>query len=120
VSLRQPDGSVVIPPRLAGEVLAALIRDLAARARAGNGRPSKAALELLYALNDAETSGPGSAAAETRMLAVEITAEQAAQVMGCSTRWIRQLAEQGRISGRRVGHLWLLDPASVDRYRKGQ
>ncbi|WUQ57126.1 helix-turn-helix domain-containing protein [Streptomyces virginiae] len=51
---------------------------------------------------------------------MELTAEQAALLLGCSTEYVRRLARTGRVLARRAGPAWLIDPASLDAYRKGQ
>lgn len=45
----------------------------------------------------------------------EIDTEEAARRMQCSQQYVRRLARAGRISGRIVGHCWLIDASSIDR-----
>ncbi|WP_371588272.1 helix-turn-helix domain-containing protein [Streptomyces virginiae] len=123
--LLRPDGSVVIPAAAAHEVLRALVRDLTARARADGGEVSPGARRLLYALHEAANRAEreASSAAGTPTPGsgtVELTAEQAALLLGCSTEYVRRLARTGRVLARRAGPAWLIDPASLDAYRKGQ
>lgn len=48
---------------------------------------------------------------------VWVTAGEAGRAIGASPEYVRRLARQGRITARRHGHTWLIDPHS---YRKGQ
>ncbi|MBT2538685.1 helix-turn-helix domain-containing protein [Arthrobacter sp. ISL-69] len=44
------------------------------------------------------------------------TPAQAAQLLGCSERRVRQLLAAGRLNGQMVAGRWLVDPASVEDY----
>ncbi|MCY0962800.1 helix-turn-helix domain-containing protein [Streptomyces sp. H27-H5] len=89
------------------------------------GEVSPAVRRLLYALHDAAqrpavavpSSGAGTAPAAP--VTVELTADQAALLLGCSTEYARRLARTGRVLARRAGPAWLIDPTSLDAYRKG-
>ncbi|MES9804976.1 helix-turn-helix domain-containing protein [Streptomyces cinereoruber] len=124
--LLRADGAVVVPAEVAGEVLRALVRDLTARIRADGGEVSPAVRRLLYALHEAAqhpgtapaSSGPGTPPAAPAT--VELTAPEAAYLLECSPEYVRRLARTGRVLGRRAGRVWLIDPASLDSYRKGQ
>ena len=122
----RPDGSVVIPGDVAGEVLRALVRDLTARVRADGGEVSPSVRRVLYALHDAtqraEQPEPGSDNGTPAVLpaTVELTAHQAALLLECSPEYARRLARSGRVHARRAGPAWLIDSASLDAYRKGR
>ncbi|MFJ6438674.1 helix-turn-helix domain-containing protein [Streptomyces sp. NPDC091416] len=80
---------------------------------------------MLYALHDAAqrparpapSSVPGTPAAVPAT--VELTAYEAAALMGCSPEYVRRLARAGRVLARRAGPAWLINTASLDAYRKG-
>lgn len=38
-----------------------------------------------------------------------LSAAEAAAVMGCTPRWVRHLAQAGRVPARRVGRTWLIE-----------
>ena len=121
-----PDGSVTIPPEVAGEVLRALIRDLTARVRADGGEVTPAVRHVLYALHEAaqRPAPPAPSSADGTPpeppATVELTAYEAAALMGCSTEYVRRLARSGRVLARRAGTAWLINPQSLDTYRKGR
>ncbi|MFH9012655.1 helix-turn-helix domain-containing protein [Streptomyces sp. NPDC017943] len=124
--LLRPDGSVMVPASVAGEVLRALVRDLTARARADGGEVSPGARRVLHALHAAAVQGQGAGPAfvpETPALtaaSVELTARQVAEILGCSAQYARTLARSGRVRARRAGPAWLIDSASLDAYRTGR
>ncbi|HEY9475776.1 MAG TPA: helix-turn-helix domain-containing protein [Mycobacteriales bacterium] len=127
--LVRPDGSVVVPGSVAGEVLAALVRDLTARIRADGGEVSPAARRVLYALHSAaqchdqvpdERPGSGVGTVGARRVMVEpLTAADAAGMLECSTGYVRRLCRTGRLTARRTASVWLIDPVSLDAYAKG-
>lgn len=125
LDLIRPDGSVVVPASVAGEVLRALVRDLTARVRADGGEVSPGVRRLLHALHTADqrpdpaASGPSSDPGTTQpaWANVEITAGEAAALLGCSAEYVRRLARTGRFQARRIGAVWLINSADLDRYR---
>jgi excisionase family DNA binding protein len=124
--LFQEDGSVVIPASIAPEVLRALVRDLSERVRVDGGEVSPAVRGVLFALRTASDQQPcpagGSASGTSSDLGVsvrEVTTEQAAELLGCSRRYVRRLASLKRVTARRAGRVWLIDRASLDAYRNG-
>ncbi|GAA2218852.1 helix-turn-helix domain-containing protein [Streptomyces indiaensis] len=120
-----PDGSVTIPAPLAREVVRALVRDLTARVRADGGEVSPAVRGIVRALHEAaawrpDEGGSGGGTPVERAASVqEVTTEQAAELLGCSTRYVRRLAGSGRVAARRAGPVWLIDRASLDAFRTG-
>jgi excisionase family DNA binding protein len=124
--LLRPDGSLVIPAPLAQGVLRAVVRDLSERVRTDGGEVSPAVRGVLRALHTASAQSPRSPvgfAAETHadvgVSVREVTAEQAAELLGCSVQYARRLAKSGRVAARRAGPAWLIDRASLDAFRKG-
>jgi excisionase family DNA binding protein len=121
--LVREDGSVIVPPQLAGEVLRILLRDLGARVRADGGELSTGVRDLLWTLHYAaqaedergvrSTHIPGGFADETSVTGganVEISAREWAEQIGCSEQYARRMARSGRVSARRVGRQWLISP----------
>ncbi|MET7731218.1 helix-turn-helix domain-containing protein [Streptomyces sp. NPDC005402] len=124
--LFQKDGSVVIPASIAPEVLRVLVRDLTERVRADGGEVSPAARGLLHALHEAASQRPSESAAfefetpvDLGVTVQEVTAKQAAELLGCSPQHARDLARKGRVAARRAGWVWLIDRASLDAFRTG-
>lgn len=121
----RPDGSVVIPADVAGEVLRSLVRDLTARVRADGGEVSPSVRRVLYALHEAAQrseppTGSDSGTPAPLPATVELTAHQAALLLECSPEYARRLARSGRVDARRAGPAWLISRASLDAYRKGK
>lgn len=118
----RPDGSVLIPPDVAREILRPIVRDLAARVRADGVPLSPRTVAFLVALHNADAH-PASSAPGTTLAApvtVEMTARQAAALLACSSEFVRRLARSGRLKGHKAGPVWLIDSASLDAYRHGE
>lgn len=116
--LVREDGSVVIPPQLAGAVLRILLRDVGARCRTGDGKVSSSVSGLFWALNEAaeqaearDGSTPGTPG--TAPGSVELSTTEAARELGCSESYVRRLARAGRLRGRKVGPMWLVAQATI-------
>lgn len=54
------------------------------------------------------------------MLEDLITVQEATARYGLSGGFIRRLIRNGRIRGRKMGASWVIDPASLERYVKGE
>ncbi|MGW4752003.1 helix-turn-helix domain-containing protein [Streptomyces chartreusis] len=123
--LMRPDGSVLIPAPLAGEVMRALVRDLTTRVRADGGEVSPAVRSLVRALHvsavrsDVPVTFADETPSDLPVTVIEVTTEQAAELLGCSAQYARHLARSGRVAARRVGRVWLLDRESLDAFRTG-
>lgn len=122
--LVRADGAVVVPPEIAGELLRFLTVGLTERVRADGGEVSRSARRVLYALHTAAVRADQQPAfvSETRAApsgSVELTAQQVADILGCSPQYARSLVRTGQLHGRRAGRAWLIDPNSLDRYRTG-
>lgn len=118
------DGSVRVPRDLAGPLRAVLGRWLAAAAADAGARPSPALRELWLALGTAErqpatrpSSADGTPPPGTPTM--EISAVDAASLLGCSVEFARRLCRTGRIPARRIGRAgpWLIDQAGLDVWR---
>ncbi|MFJ4794145.1 helix-turn-helix domain-containing protein [Kitasatospora purpeofusca] len=116
-----PDGTVLIPPDVARELLRPLVVGLAARCRADGTNLSPRTVRLLHALHNSAEHQPCSATGTSDAVpaSVELTAPEAAELLACSPEYVRRLVRAGRIVGRRAGPAWLIDPASLDAYRHG-
>lgn len=116
--LVREDGSVVVPPALAGELLRRLLRDVTAEVHANGGVPSLACRELMWGLHTAalaeeKAAGSGDGTPVGPVGSVEIGTTEAAQVLGCSAEYARRLAREGRLPARRVGRQWLIREAAI-------
>lgn len=127
--LIRPDGSVLIPAEVAGDVLRALIRDLTTRVRADGGEVGPAVRRVLYALHTAaqlpdtpsleQSSGNGTSPNPAATVE-EVTVNEAAALLGCTPEYVRRLARNGTLTGRRHGaRAWAIDRAALDTYRHG-
>ncbi|MFD9905887.1 helix-turn-helix domain-containing protein [Streptomyces sp. NPDC059063] len=132
-SLRRADGSVIVPPTVAGEVARILFAHLDARARTDGGELSRAARRLLVELQAAaqhtdhppafesdtapfESAATGSTPPEPGTVRVPVA--EAAALMECSPRWIRHLITTGQLPAQRVGaRVWAIDRAALNHYR---
>ncbi|MEV0440906.1 helix-turn-helix domain-containing protein [Streptomyces spectabilis] len=131
-SLLRGDGSVIVPPAVAGEVARILFAHLDARARTDGGELSRAARRLLVELQAAaqhadqaafdfvtapfDSSATGSTPAESGTVSVPVA--EAAALMECSPRWIRHLIHTGRLPAERLGaRVWAVNRAALDHYR---
>ena len=48
-----------------------------------------------------------------------LTAEKAADYVGCTSTWIRRLLKDGRLPGKQVcGWTWLIDKSDLDQLKK--
>lgn len=45
-----------------------------------------------------------------------IKVRELARVWGCSSRWLRDLIQQGELEAGRVGHDWVVSLASANRF----
>ncbi|MFD7968585.1 helix-turn-helix domain-containing protein [Streptomyces clavifer] len=64
--------------------------------------------------------GSGDGTPPAPAATVELTAGEAAFLLGCSTEYARRLARTGRVLARRAGPAWLINRQALDTYRKGQ
>lgn len=128
-SLIRPDGSVVIPPDIAGDVAAALVRDIASQLRRDGGHIPPRTRTLLFALHQAnrrhvERDDPGDEPARTSdpestpEPTGTMTVTEAAGRLGCTPEYVRQLLRSGRLRGRRTHGLWLVERDSLTTYRR--
>jgi excisionase family DNA binding protein len=134
--LRRPDGSVLVPPEVAGSALHLLVIGLRERVRRDGGRITPELRRLLYALHDAASRHDEAEAKalldDVRRLPMAYgvasgsapadyaTVAEAAFSLGCSQGWVRSLARRGLLLASRVGRAWLIDRASLDAYRHGR
>lgn len=115
---------MTVPASVAGDVLRALVRDLTARVRVDGGEISPRVRTLLYALHAADqghpdTPGSAPGTPPPASVTVELSTGEAAALLGCSSEYVRRLARSGRLTARRVGAAWLIDPVALDTYRHG-
>ncbi|MFC8724307.1 helix-turn-helix domain-containing protein [Streptomyces bacillaris] len=116
--LLRPDGSVTIPPALAGPVLRVLLRDVGARLQSDQAAVPLPVSSLFWALAAAAERAEaeaGSACGTPAVppVSVEISTAEAARELGCSEGYVRRLARAGRLRGRKVGPIWLVAGAAI-------
>lgn len=46
-----------------------------------------------------------------------VTTSEAAEIIGCVARRVRQLLQAGKLVGKRMGRDWLVDRSSAEAYR---
>jgi excisionase family DNA binding protein len=111
--LLRPDGSVLVPPSVASELLRLLVKQLIADARSTGGQPTATARMLLSALYEAaqqhEQQGVATDTPDVEQPSQGLTVREVAARMGCSTSWVRQLLADGRLTGRRAGGVWIVE-----------
>lgn len=77
--------------------------------------------QLLASAGSVATSVCGSAevveAEVARSLSQEVTTTEAADMLACTNRWVRQLITDGRVTARKAGSTWLLDRGQVEALR---
>jgi excisionase family DNA binding protein len=127
-----PDGSVTVPPELVEPLLQIATRHLLdIRKTNAGGALSKPMLRMLSAMQEAATISaelkhPDRAdetmVPETRRLETEeeITATQAAKLLGISVQYVTRACASGRIVGRKVGSKWLVQRRSIEQYPTGR
>lgn len=47
-----------------------------------------------------------------------LTTEEAAEILDYNVEYVRRLIRAGKIDSKKHGHIWLVDPLSVNRLRK--
>ncbi|MFJ4867780.1 helix-turn-helix domain-containing protein [Streptomyces sp. NPDC088757] len=128
MSTADDDPLVLAVPRSAARQLERVFAaGLLAVSRAEGGRPTPEAARVLRELHAAAhghrplTPAADVGSGELPTPTVELTVDEVALAMGCRPRWVRTLAESGRLRGRRVNpRFWLIDATSVDEYRFGR
>jgi excisionase family DNA binding protein len=63
------------------------------------------------------TAEPDSAEPVRASAGDDLTTRQAAELLGVSPRWVRQLLDSGVLTGRLVGRVWVVDRSSVEQER---
>ena len=109
-----PAGAVVFGPDDL-PLLAYLVRTTE-HARRRNALPRLAALDALAVALNRHDDRPEDAGGHPETVDM-ISTDDAARLLGCSTRTCQRLAPQ--LGGRRVGRSWLLDRAAVLEHREG-
>jgi excisionase family DNA binding protein len=120
------DGSVIIPPAVASDVLRALVRDLTARVRADGGEVAPDVRRLLYALHaaahraDIERSSDNGTAPSPPATVTEVSVDEAAALLECTPEYVRRLARRGTLAARRIGRrAWAINRTALEHHRHG-
>lgn len=89
-------------------------------ARAWVAACDRAAADELAALTSEHESAPAEmpAPAASSMQAVSVTAAEAAHRLGVTPQRVGQLLRSGRLPGRRIGRVWLVERAAVEAARE--
>jgi hypothetical protein len=121
------DGSVLIPPGVAGGFVRVAGLGLSVLFRNNDGgEVTREAIEVFHALQRAATrenerrrSARGTADVESEKVSPvgELTTGQAASLLEISPRAVRKACDVGRILARRVNGRWAIDPAHFDDFR---
>ncbi len=53
-------------------------------------------------------------------MARSLTAQEAADRLGCNVKHLYRLLNSDKVKGQRVGHIWLIDPQEVERIKSLQ
>jgi excisionase family DNA binding protein len=110
-----PGDGVTVPPHLARVLARLAVLGLAETARRDGGVPSAPGLARLLADLDGFPAATPVAIVDVR---VPFTVSQASEACGVTRQWVRRLAGQGRLRGRRAGAMWLLDADGVEDYAR--
>lgn len=121
-----PDGSVVVPARLASTVFAATTLYLSSRTRADGGALTPEARELLRALHaGAQGLGSESDTPHANSRSVEhgsgpvLGVAEAAGVLGCNPSYVRRLCHTGTLPAQRIRGGWVIEAGALNDYRHG-
>lgn len=124
--LVRPDGTVLVPARVAERMLRVLVLGLSDdRRRNAGGRLDPEFVKVLHALQAAASredsrlsSDVGTMDGESVSVALgRCTASQAAALLECTTRWVTKACVEGRLPGQKVGSIWLIEREAVEAYR---
>ncbi|WP_367648567.1 helix-turn-helix domain-containing protein [Streptomyces sp. NRRL S-98] len=123
-----PDGSVIVPARLAATTFAALVLYLSSQSRANGGALSPDARGLLRALHAAAetpSTASGTPTPDSRTVDHEghghvLGAAEAAGRLECTASYVRRLCRTGALPARRLSGGWVIETAALDRYRHGE
>ena len=129
--IRMPPGAVILEPAEAAYVVEAL--QLLARLLAERrSRPTARLVSVTAKLAKAAETGSAATVNGSERTAVRapdtsdvhapgyatVTPAEAARIIGCGPRYIRDLVRRGRLVARRAGGRWLVDTASVEGYAR--
>lgn len=123
------DGAVVVPARVAEEMLVIFTRGVLYSRK--NGLPVNTemvvvldALQCAANAEDAAGSDLGTMVGGPVSVVLAdvplVTAGQAAERLGCTARAITKAIENRKLLGRKVGHQWLIRVQDLDTYRFGK
>jgi excisionase family DNA binding protein len=123
---RRADGSVVVPARAVERLLKLLeLGVVAARQRGMGGAVNTDMVIVLDALQEAAgdaSSAIGTTVPDSSTLEVSgklLTAQGAADRIGCSARAVRKACTEGRLRAVQVGRSWLIEENDLERFRYG-
>ncbi|MGO2865595.1 MAG: helix-turn-helix domain-containing protein [Corynebacterium casei] len=110
-------GVVLLRPDAARSLAKAVIQASDAMAKRGqvmNPAVINLAMEISSAAGHPEPDQPPI---EHAYEYEHITSNEAAEILGCSTRYIRRLAADGRLPGERRGAAWIFDREDIEVYK---
>lgn len=124
--LQLPDGSLLVPARVAARMLKLLELGVVAARQRGAASAVNLDMEIvLDALHEAAEeagSGTGTTVLVERRLDASgklLGTQGAADRIGCSERAVRKAIAEGRLNAVRVGRAWLIGERELDWYRFG-
>lgn len=118
-----PPGDVMVPAELARPLARLAVTGARAVQERDGGLPLAPGMAGLLA--ELAMSGSGHAVRSVAPVTPRspgrwLTVGQAAGLMRLTCRHVRRLARGGRLTARRAGRAWLIDPDSAEDYRKGR
>ncbi|WP_188672177.1 helix-turn-helix domain-containing protein [Subtercola lobariae] len=128
-ALLRPDGSVVVPPRLAGWLVRVAVADLNGMRQSGRGGGLQndviLLLEALQKATDFAESDDGSPSGtpdeRANRLDIEpiswLTVNEVADAYGCTARAVRKQISSGRLIASKAGRDWRISSTDFDSYR---
>ncbi|GAB6859101.1 helix-turn-helix domain-containing protein [Microbacterium xylanilyticum] len=108
----RPDGSIVSDPEALRRVLGWMQRKYREDVERRDGVGSPLLMDFVYAVGESVRIRevlPGAEVPGQRPERLWVSVMEAAPLLGCSARWVRELARRGKIPSRRVGLIYLID-----------
>lgn len=123
-----PNGDAVVPRALRGYVRDLILADLQDRRRRRLGHVRDDLIEFLDSLSSTSVIGsshlPASKIISGKTVdavpVVFLSVARVADRLGCSSRYVTDLLNSGRLLGSKSGRQWIVLEADLDRYMSGE